>query len=71
MVIIDTCGLSCPQPVLMVLKCIKDDKPNALEVLVDNDASRENVPRDAQNNGFAVEEKAEGQETRLVLPQTD
>ena len=51
--IIDTCGLSCPQPVLLVLECLKKDVA-ALEVLVDNDASQENVTRAASNRGYAV-----------------
>lgn len=57
---IDTCGLSCPQPVLMVLQAIKNaDVPSGaghrLEVLVDNDCSRENVTRAAENRGYTVE----------------
>lgn len=51
--VIDTCGLSCPQPVLMVHEAAKGgDK--ALDVLVDNEASRENVTRAAEKLGFAV-----------------
>lgn len=58
--IIDTCGLSCPQPVLLVLHAIKNADVSSgadqtLEVLVDNDCSRENVIRAAQNRGYAVE----------------
>lgn len=51
---IDTCGLSCPQPVLMFLSAAKKDANGEFDVLVDNDASRENVSRAARNNGFAV-----------------
>ena len=55
---IDTRGLSCPQPVLLVLQCLKgkdgQQPPPVLTVLVDNDASLENVTRAAQNNGYAV-----------------
>ena len=51
--VIDTCGLSCPQPVLMVHEAAwSGDK--ALDVLVDNEASRENVTRAAEKLGFAV-----------------
>ena len=52
---INACGLSCPQPVLLVLECIKKEQPAALHVLVDNDAARENVTRAAQNRGYAVQ----------------
>ncbi len=67
MEIIDTSGLSCPQPVLLVLQCIKAEDPQVLEVVVDNEASFENVSRAASNNGFAVKHKVEGDKTRLSL----
>lgn len=73
-IIIDTCGLSCPQPVLMVLHAIKNadasfGADHALEVLVDNDCSRENVTRAAQNRGYTVEVSPTDSEglTRLGL----
>lgn len=55
-VTIDTCGLSCPQPVLMFLTAAKSGESDSFDVLVDNDASRENVSRAARNNGFSVEQ---------------
>jgi len=51
---IDTRGLSCPQPVLMFLTAVKTDAQGPFSVLVDNDASLENVSRAARNRGFAV-----------------
>ena len=50
---IDTCGLSCPQPVLMVHEAIRAGE-RTLDVLTDNEASRENVTRAAQKQGFSV-----------------
>ena len=41
---IDTSGFSCPEPVIMTKKALKDS-PDALTVIVDNVASRENVKR--------------------------
>ena len=55
MEVIDTCGLSCPQPVLLVLQHIKEHQPHALAVLVDNEASQENVSRAAENRGYSVQ----------------
>ncbi len=52
---IDTCGFSCPQPVLMFLNALKEDGNGEFDVLVDNDASKENVTRAAKNHGFGVE----------------
>lgn len=59
--IIDTRGLSCPQPVLMFLTAAKGDDHGPFCVLVDNDASLENVSRAARNRGFEVTATAESQ----------
>jgi Predicted redox protein, regulator of disulfide bond formation len=56
---IDTRGFSCPQPVLMFLNAVKADDHGPFCVLVDNDASLENVSRAARNRGFSVETSAE------------
>ncbi len=52
---IDTCGLSCPQPVLMVYDAEKKGHSKR-DVLVDNEASRENVKRAAAKLGYSVTE---------------
>ena len=51
---IDARGLSCPQPVLMTLDAIKAGEANEMTVLVDNEASKENVSRAATSKGWAV-----------------
>lgn len=56
---IDARGLSCPQPVLLFLNALKSGESDAYDVLVDTDASRENVTRAASNRGFKVEEMRE------------
>ncbi|MDD4701122.1 MAG: sulfurtransferase TusA family protein [Desulfovibrio sp.] len=66
--LIDTRGLSCPQPVLLFLNAAKADASSAFNVLVDNDASLENVSRAARNRGYSVESSDEGQGiTRLEI----
>lgn len=71
-VLIDTRGLSCPQPVLLFLNAAKADPDGAFTVLVDNDASRENVSRAARNRGFAVAPQQEDEGvTRLELTKAD
>ena len=45
--VVDARGLSCPQPVLLTLSRIKKADVNAIEILVDNEVSRENVCRAA------------------------
>ncbi len=67
MITLDTCGLSCPQPVLMLLQQLKKEQLNCLTVIVDNEASLENVTRAAQNNGYEVSTKALENATELTL----
>ena len=48
---IDTSGLSCPEPVLKTKLALKN-KPQTLEVLVDNEAALQNVTRFLDNSGY-------------------
>ncbi len=52
--IVDARGLSCPQPVLMAMQAMRTDGSGEIEVVVDNEASRENVSRAAQSQGWSV-----------------
>lgn len=66
--VIDTRGLSCPQPVLLVMGRMKELASGEIEVIVDNEVSRENVGRAARSQGWAVqEEERPGDEVRLIL----
>ena len=56
--LIDTRGLSCPQPVLMVYPHLSGNDP--IDVLVDNTTSQENVSRAAARNGWSIEVREEG-----------
>ncbi|WP_022662859.1 sulfurtransferase-like selenium metabolism protein YedF [Paucidesulfovibrio longus] len=47
-------GLPCPQPVLKCKKCIENDSPEALAVVVDNEPARENVSRFLASKGYRV-----------------
>ena len=51
---VDARGYSCPTPVIMVQKAVKDGSPSKLEVAVENQCSVENVTRFAKNAGYAV-----------------
>lgn len=46
-------GLSCPEPVIMIRKAMLSGGA-AYEMVVDNPASRENVTRYAQHQGYTV-----------------
>lgn len=52
--IVDTRGLSCPQPVIMTMKGIDKKDASELVVLVDTDTAKENVSRAAASRGWAV-----------------
>ncbi|MBQ7607853.1 MAG: sulfurtransferase TusA family protein [Desulfovibrionaceae bacterium] len=65
---IDTRGLSCPQPVLLFHEAAKADAQSPMDILVDNEASRENVTRAATKLGWQVTQKdEESGVTRLLL----
>ena len=66
--IVDTRGLSCPQPVMLVSNAIKKLNRGIIEVLADSGTARDNVTRLANNSGWAVTvaEKPEGN-FKLVL----
>ena len=51
---VDARGYSCPTPVIMVQKAVRDGAPATLEVAVDNQCSVENVTRFARNAGSQV-----------------
>ncbi len=65
---VDARGLSCPQPVLMTLQKIKELSTGEVEIVVDNEVSRENVSRAATNAGWQLaEEREENEEFHLVF----
>jgi TusA-related sulfurtransferase len=51
---IDARGLSCPQPVLLILDEIKKGSESEIVVMVDTDTSKENVSRAAHSQGCTV-----------------
>jgi tRNA 2-thiouridine synthesizing protein A len=50
---IDTCGMSCPQPVLMTKKAL-EESPEGLDIIVDNNTAKGNVERFLKNSGYKV-----------------
>jgi len=66
--IVDARGLSCPQPVLLVMSKIQQKASGEIEVIVDNEVSRENISRAARAKGWEVrEERREGEDRHLIL----
>ncbi|HHV41985.1 MAG TPA: preprotein translocase subunit TatB [Clostridiaceae bacterium] len=55
---IDACGLSCPEPLLLVRNAVAAGAVD-IEVKVDDPTPRENIIRFADNRGLSVEEEQE------------
>ena len=51
---VDARGYSCPTPVIMVQKAVRNGAPETQEVLVDNQCSVENVTRFGRSAGYEV-----------------
>lgn len=64
---VDTRGLSCPIPVVMVQQAIKKDAPTTLEVLADAKVAVENITRLANTNGYQVSVMEDGLDFKLTL----
>lgn len=66
--VVDARGLSCPQPVLMAMQAMRAGGSSEIEVVVDNEASRENVSRAARSQGWrVVVDERDGGEFTLSL----
>jgi len=63
---LDARGLTCPAPVLLAKDTIEKENPAELLVIVDNDASRENVGRFLSTRNYTVTEKVEGPDFHLI-----
>jgi tRNA 2-thiouridine synthesizing protein A len=63
---VDARGLSCPQPVVLTQKAIREGKAS-FEVLVSNVVSKENVIRCVQNNKMKAEVVENGDEFKIIV----
>jgi tRNA 2-thiouridine synthesizing protein A len=65
---IDARGFSCPQPVLMFMEAIKSGNESTIIVLVDTDASKENVSRAAESKKYNVTDiRQQGDEYQITI----
>lgn len=58
---IDTRGMSCPQPVLMTKKAL-DKNPEGLEIIVNNNTTKENVERFLKSSGYTTRITEDGED---------
>ncbi len=59
MKILDCRGLACPLPVIRCRTFLEEERPDACEVLVDNDAGSINVSRFLEQRGFVAQVRQE------------
>ena len=65
--IIDARGQSCPRPVMMAEEALAKVSEGIVEVLVDNEASADNLAWFAKNNSYFSETAREGNDWRVKI----
>jgi selenium metabolism protein YedF len=63
---IDCRGLACPAPVLQTKEALEKDRPNIIKVVVDNEASRQNVSRFMESQNLEVTVLQEGTDFHVI-----
>jgi selenium metabolism protein YedF len=63
---IDCRGLACPAPVLQTKEAMEKDQPDVIEVVVDNEASKQNVSRFMESQNLEVSVNKEGKDFHIV-----
>ena len=62
---LDARGLACPAPVLMTKDAVEKDKLDTLEVIIDNEAAKENVSRFLETQQFSVTTAEDGNDYKI------
>jgi selenium metabolism protein YedF len=70
-IVLDCKGLACPKPVLQCKDRIEKDGPEEFEVIVDNEAAKENVYRFLGSKGYEAETRYEDGLWRLTALKKD
>jgi len=68
--VIDCKGLVCPEPVLKAKEGLENISSGAIEVIVDNEASKSNVERFGKSRGCSVETSAAGGVYHILITRT-
>jgi selenium metabolism protein YedF len=63
---IDCRGLACPAPVLQTKEALEKDRPNVIKVVVDNEASKQNVSRFMESQNLEVTVLQEGTDFHVI-----
>jgi tRNA 2-thiouridine synthesizing protein A len=67
MFVVDALGLSCPLPVVKTQKAMKEHAGEEILVKVDLVTAREHITRLAEDRGYRIEVKNNGDEIHLTL----
>ena len=62
---LDARGLACPAPVLMTKEAVEKDKLDTIEIIVDNEAAKENVSRFLGSQQFSSTTAEEGNDYKI------
>ena len=63
---IDCRGLACPAPVLQTKEAMEKDHPDVIKVVVDNEASKQNVSRFMESQNLEVSVQQEGDDFHII-----
>jgi selenium metabolism protein YedF len=63
---IDCRGLACPAPVLQTKEALEKDRTNVIKVVVDNEASKQNVSRFMESQNLEVTVLQEGTDFHVI-----
>ncbi|MBW2615839.1 MAG: sulfurtransferase-like selenium metabolism protein YedF [Deltaproteobacteria bacterium] len=63
---IDCRGLACPAPVLQTKEALEKEHPSVIIVVVDNEASKQNVSRFMESQNLEVTIKQEGTDFHII-----
>ena len=68
---IDCRGLACPAPVLQTKEAMEEDHPDVLKVVVDNEASKQNVFRFMESQNLDVTVLQKGKDFHVIGKRQD
>ena len=63
---LDCRGLACPAPVLQTKELIEKENPGLIKVMVDNEASKQNVSRFLESQKFKVSVNTDGKDFHVI-----
>lgn len=67
---IDARGISCPEPLILAKKAMSQ-APAGFQIIVDNNAAKENVSRFAQGKGYSVQSEQRGNDIIISISRID